>query len=99
MTQALAHLGVRGARGGMATGRVGKLAGRCKELGDDWLICEGIGVAKGIWSFESPYDWQLVELRQRVNPAKMANKRMSCCYSKSSRSSSPNSVYEKEVNE
>jgi hypothetical protein len=38
-----------------------------------------------------------VELRQRVNPARRANKRMSCCYSKKFHSSSPNSAFEREL--
>ncbi|WP_297404493.1 hypothetical protein, partial [uncultured Akkermansia sp.] len=46
-----------------------------------------------------PNDWQLVELRQRENPARRANKRMSCCYSKKFHSSSPNSAFEREPDE
>jgi hypothetical protein len=48
MTQALAQRGVRGALGGMATGRVGKLAGRGRALETGWEIWGGTGVAMGM---------------------------------------------------
>ncbi|QAA65967.1 hypothetical protein C1O61_02685 [Akkermansia muciniphila] len=47
MTQALAQRGVRGALEGMATGRVGKLAGRGRAWETGWESCGGTGVARG----------------------------------------------------
>lgn len=48
MTQALAQRGVRGALEGMATGRVGKLAGRGRAWETGWESCGGTGVARGM---------------------------------------------------
>jgi len=48
MTQALAQRGVRGALEGMATGRVGKLAGRGRAWETSWESCGGTGVARGM---------------------------------------------------